>query len=284
MKQAKEYNNELKGLRQRYHGMDDLKMSKLRNDCSVVRRKIGALEAAVREIETDPNKNRPSKIDRKRRLPKMKLELQRLRSKHEGQRQLLEDLEQQEDMNEAARRAAVTGDITCVKRLLSRGVDINIMDSSGNSAFLYACGQGHASVAELMIKVGEANVDPDSIMSPLVLATNRCHADVVRLLLDHGATVDRRDETNRTPLLIACEKGFEDIATYLLRAGANPNAADRRGDTGLHHCAVKGNGSIAQVLIDHGVNLSIKNNDLMTALAIARSRRHFEVIDSIARK
>ena len=31
IKQAKEYNNELKGLRQRYHGMDsDLKISKLR--------------------------------------------------------------------------------------------------------------------------------------------------------------------------------------------------------------------------------------------------------------
>ena len=68
-KEADQYRSELTRLRQRYHGMEsDLKMNKLRNDCSVDRSKIGAMEAMVREIETDPNKNCPhqkSKVDQK---------------------------------------------------------------------------------------------------------------------------------------------------------------------------------------------------------------------------
>jgi len=285
-KQAEEYKNELTRLRQRYHGMEsDLKVSKLRNDCSVDQSKIRAMEAKIQEIQTDPNKNLPSKIDQKRRLPAMKLELQRLRSKHEGQQQLLENLAEVGDMNEALQRAAAIGDSTCVKRLLSRGVDVNILDDSGYSAFLYACGQGHDPIANLMITIGGANVnDPDSKLSPLILATSKNHIDVVQLLIDHGVTVDHRDELNRTSLLIACEKGCKEIVLLLLHAGANPNARDKRENTGLHHCATNGNDCIAQMLIDHGVNSSLKNNDLMTALTIARSRRHFKVVDAIAKK
>ena len=101
------------------------------------------MEAIIREIETDPEKNMPFKIDQKRRLPKLKLELQRLRARHESQRQLLENLEVAGDMHEAIQRAAATGDETVVKRLLSRGVEVNISDGSGYTAFMYACGQGH---------------------------------------------------------------------------------------------------------------------------------------------
>lgn len=93
-----------------------------------------------------------------------------------------------------------------------------------------------------------------------------------------------RDETNRTPLLIACEKDFTSCVKVFLAAGANPNVIDRRGNTGLHHSAMIGNGAIAQMLVAHGVNNSLQNNDRMTALAIARSRRHFKVVDVIAKK
>ena len=142
-------------------------------------------------------------------------------------------------MNDAMRRAAVVGDETNAKRLLSRGVDVNVVDDSGFSAFMYCCGQGHLVIAKLMITAGNANIDdPDSKSPPLVLATNNGHVGIVRLLLEHGATVDRNDELARTPLLIACERGDEECARTLLSSGANPNATDRRGNTGLHHVAV----------------------------------------------
>ena len=129
-------------------------------------------------------------------------------------------------------------------RLLSRGIDVSVPDDSGYTAFMYACGQGHERIVSLMIKDGGVDVnDTSSRMLPLILATNKCHVDVVQLLIDNGARVDVRDETNRTPLLIACEKDCTSC-----------------------------------------VNTSLQNNDRMTALAIARSRRHFNVVDVIAKK
>lgn len=284
-RKAEQCKDELSILRQRYQGMEsDLKMSKLRNECMVDRTKIGAMETMIKEIQTDPNKNRPSKVDAKIRMPK--LELQRLRAKHESQRQLLENLEEMGSMIEAMQRAASTGDEITVKRLLSRGVDVNIPDDSGYTAFMYCCGQGHLRIAELMITVGGANADDslDSKTSPLIMATSKSHACVIKLLLEHGASVDQRDELHRTPLLIACEKGCNECVDILLAAQANPNAFDKRGNTGLHHAAGSGNESIVQILIAHGVNSSLKNNNMMTALAIARSRRHFNVVDTIAKK
>lgn len=206
-----------------------------------------------------------------------------MKSKYESEAALLENLEEVGDMNDAMRRAAAIGDETSAKRLLSRGVDVNLADDSGYSAFMYCCGQGHLGIAELMIVAGGANVDDqDSKSPPLVLATNNAHVGIIRLLIEHGATVDRWDELARTPLLIACERSGGECARVLLSSGADPNATDRRGNTGLHHAAVSGDDGIARLLIDHGANQSIKNNDHMTALAIARSRRHFKVVSVLA--
>ena len=285
-REAEQSRNELARMRERYHNMEqDLQINKLRNECSVNRANISSIGAMIQEIESDPSMNLPSRVDQKRKLPKMKLELQRLRSKHESQSQLLENLEAMGNLNEVMQKAAVRDDKLMVKRLLSRGVNVNIQDETGYSAFMYACGQGHSDTVGLMITSGGAAVnDFDSKLTPLILAATNGHDDTIQILVDNGAAIDQRDELSRTPLLIACEKGNIGCARVLLKAGANANAMDKRGNTGLHHCAVHGNDEFARLLIDHGVNDAVKNNDLMTALVIARSRRHFKVVDVIATK
>ena len=97
----------------------DLEMNKLRNDCSVDQSKIGAFKAIVREISTDPNENLLSKADQTCQLARVKLQLQRLRSKYESQHQLLENLKESGNMNEPLQRAAATGNEISVKRLIS---------------------------------------------------------------------------------------------------------------------------------------------------------------------
>jgi ankyrin repeat protein len=126
----------------------------------------------INEIENDPKKDLPVKVDAKQRLPKLKLELQRLKAKHESQSQLLESIEEMGDMNDVLRQAASRGDTTMTKRLLSRGVRVNMPDETGVTAFMYACGQGHTEIAELMISVDDAVVnDTDAKLTPLILAS-----------------------------------------------------------------------------------------------------------------
>ena len=77
----------------------DLKLSKLRNDCSIDRSKIAAVESKIISIEAGPNKNRASR----KRLSRLKLELQRLRARLENHIQLLENSEDNVNMTAASR-------------------------------------------------------------------------------------------------------------------------------------------------------------------------------------
>jgi ankyrin repeat protein len=46
---------------------------------------------------------------------------------------------------------------------------------------------------------------------------------MVKLLLDHGADVDLRNNDGWTALMNACGRGYNDIVKLLLAKGADPN-------------------------------------------------------------
>ena len=56
--------------------------------------------------------------------------------------------------------------------------------------------------------------------TPLYVASESGHADVVQLLLGNGARVDAAMENGATPLFTASENGHEDVVRLLLDAGA----------------------------------------------------------------
>ncbi len=61
--------------------------------------------------------------------------------------------------------------------------------------------------------------DVDCAHPALVCAAEAGEADVVRLLLDRGATLDSRDTAGRSALEVARRGGHEDVVAVLQRAG-----------------------------------------------------------------
>jgi ankyrin len=59
-------------------------------------------------------------------------------------------------------------------------------------------------------------------------------ADIVMLLIDHGADVAAEDETHSTPLHLAALSGSADTVRLLIEHGADVTAQDRRYRTPLH--------------------------------------------------
>lgn len=53
--------------------------------------------------------------------------------------------------------------------------------------------------------------------------------ELVRLLVESGASIEKRDSQNQTALLLACAMNSLPIAQYLLSVGANVNAVDKVG-------------------------------------------------------
>jgi ankyrin repeat protein len=50
------------------------------------------------------------------------------------------------------------------------------------------------------------------------------HAEIIALLIDHGAKLNTRDIGGNTPLHLALMEGNEDIALYLVEQGADLKA------------------------------------------------------------
>lgn len=115
--------------------------------------------------------------------------------------------------------AAAGGNIREANRLLFSGADPNT-EFEGTSALSASASADHADIVLLLIAHG-ANVNNRETSPPLSAAVEAGHADVVRILLSHGADVTVLDtSTGHTPLQVAQIKGDGEIKRLLIQAGA----------------------------------------------------------------
>ena len=89
-----------------------------------------------------------------------------------------------------------------------------------------ACTIGDAAAAERFLDEGAS---PNGVRlvdgaSAVYIASWHGHAEIIRLLADRGAELDRSCN-NKSPLYMACVLGHLEAARELLRAGANPHYA-----------------------------------------------------------
>ncbi|KAF6035297.1 PPP1R27 [Bugula neritina] len=91
-----------------------------------------------------------------------------------------------------------------------------------------------------MLRRASLQVDLSAINSAGLTALHQAVLDgnfkAVRLLLKHGADVNKVDEDSWTPLHAACAEGQADIARYLLKQGADPSILTDDGERPIDLC------------------------------------------------
>jgi RNA polymerase sigma factor (sigma-70 family) len=211
-------------------------------------------------------------------------------------------------------QAARAGDIERVKTLLKADPRLLVArDPMGNTALIIAVNSGHDALADLLFDAGvepglheaaaigdsgrvRAALDrhPEQLdtyspegFTPLALAAHFGHLEVMRLLIDRSADVNRA-ATHRiavTPLHAALFGRQVDAALLLIERGADVALArggsgwKRAGWTPLHYAAGMGFSTLVQPLLDRGADPSRADEEGKTPLDVAIDANHSGIVD-----
>ena len=140
--------------------------------------------------------------------------------------------------------ATFVGSVAVVELLLANGVDVNAVNRHGDTALHKAAGNGHAEVVALLVehgaKVNVADHDDRYGYTPLHQAAFTGAVGICELLLSHGADVEALTNLGETALHSAARSGNLELVEVLLRHRADVSARNPSGATALHNVAVGG--------------------------------------------
>ena len=178
--------------------------------------------------------------------------------------------------------AAQNGDSKVIELLIANNANLDFLDNDGATALLLAASGGKSDVVKKLIAGGADTKKLDSSgHSALHLAAWAGDPKSISALLEHIKIADSITSSGYTPLHAAAWNGRELAIGALLAGGADPNVADSDGWTPLHKAAYRGHAKAVKTLIENGADKSIKNGVEMTALQLAKSNGKSEQIEPL---
>ena len=103
-------------------------------------------------------------------------------------------------------------------------------------------------------QVGARSTNPMQNMALHAAAAGR-HADVIKVLIDHGAPVNARQHGGWTPLQAAAQNGDLESARMLISNGADVQARAENNQTALDLALTKGHQAMVDLLESNGASL-----------------------------
>lgn len=107
---------------------------------------------------------------------------------------------------------AKKGDIDSLRFLLDRGVDVNIMNSSGNTPLIEAVHDGHYDCVRLLLEKGANHDLARGWKTAFLLAAEQNHIDIICLFLEAGYDIHEKRHSTVTRGNVQVELSSMDIA------------------------------------------------------------------------
>ena len=175
--------------------------------------------------------------------------------------------------------AAMSGDLEAVRSLLAEGVDVDATQGDGNTALHWATYRRSAEMVGVLINAGANSAARTRIgeMTPLFMAAKVGDAEIIELLLDHGADATIVNTIGTTPLMLAAGSGKVSAIRLLLDHGADVNALDlTNGQTAIMYAAALNRAEAITLLAERGADLGV-----LTKVAHVQKGRRAAVEDEL---
>jgi len=185
--------------------------------------------------------------------------------------------------------AVIKKDTAKIEQLLQTGVDVNTQHpTSGTTALMIASSYYYYDdIVEFLIRKG-AKIDlQDSEGKTALLWAASNSLPNAKILIANGAKVNIAANDGMTPFLqatlgVSSGKVSIELCDLLRKKGANINAAlskqSAKGWTALHYAAVNGDVELVRYLVKYGANVNKSTGEGSTPLFLARLGDHEEVV------
>jgi ankyrin repeat-rich membrane spanning protein len=162
--------------------------------------------------------------------------------------------------------AVERGQTKIVERLLAHGVNLSAVGNMGNSSIMIAARKGYTSMMKALLEHDPAttkkmiNMTNKQNITPLDFAVGNDRVEIARMLIKHGADVNKEDSQGRTILfdMTNCKNGVA-FVKLILEHDINIHHEDKHGNTAMRTAFFHENLEIIKLLMDAGLTLDMCN-------------------------
>ncbi|KLO80962.1 Uncharacterized protein LW93_9210 [Fusarium fujikuroi] len=178
--------------------------------------------------------------------------------------------------------ATEDGSKDVVNMLLGCGVDVETGAFHGRTPLAVAAQHDHADIVRLLLDWGADPRARDNCGATALNITMRSHGNrtIIKNLLDKGASIEAKDRRGSTPLIQAIGRygpEYHNTIKMLLDAGAEVNTRDKNNDTPLMKAVERADEELVQLLLDRGAEVAVVNSKGETPLSLATQMGQTEI-------
>ena len=172
------------------------------------------------------------------------------------------------------------GNLSIPTWLIENGYDINAADSEGLTPLSHAAKEDYAEMVDLLIQRGaDVNKVCNQRKSSLWYACFKGALGVVEKLVNCGAILDSRDKDGMTVLSVCALHGKDKIALALLGYRSSVHAKCNRDRTPLWYAVERCSIDVIRRLVEQGSNIDEFDDEGMSCLMRAASLGRNEVVE-----